>query len=69
MKKRQYLYAISYFFTKEDGTQGNGCSQIYRPTKINTLSAFNSIIDYLKKENNFSNCVIINIMLLGKVKI
>ena len=69
MRKKQYIYAIAYIATKEDGTQLNGCSQIYRSTKINTISEFISVLNFLQKENNFSSCVIINIMPLGKKRV
>lgn len=69
MKKKQYLYAIAYWCTRKDGSQGQGCSQIYRSTKINTISEFNSVLEFLKRENNLLNCVIVNIMFLGKIKV
>ena len=68
MKKKQYLYVISYWYTDKKGRTGQGCSQISRDTKIDNLAAFNSVVDYLKETNNFSTLAICNIMLLGKVK-
>ncbi len=68
MKKKQYLYAISFWFTDNEGRTGQSCSQIIRDTKIDTLAAFDSVVAYLKEINNFSTVAICNIMLLGKVK-
>lgn len=64
MKKKQYLYAIAFF---HEG--GQGCVQIARKRKITTLEDFNDILQTIKDRNNFKNVVIINIMLLGKVKV
>ena len=30
LKKKQYLYAISYWFTDQEGRAGSGCAQIYK---------------------------------------
>jgi hypothetical protein len=68
MKKKQYLYAISFWFTDNEGRTGQSCSQIIKDTKIDNLAAFNSVVAYLKETNNFSTVAICNIMLLGKVK-
>ena len=64
--KKKYLYAISYWFTDSEGRTGQGCNQIYRDTKINTLVAFNELGTKIKEVNNFKTVVICNIMLLGK---
>jgi hypothetical protein len=69
MKKKQYLYAISFWFTDNEGRTGQSCSQITRTTKIDNLVSFNSVVTCLKETNNFSNVSICNIMLLGKVKV
>ena len=66
MKKRKYFYMISYSCTKEDGKQGDGCSQLYLSYKINTIDRFNSALEFLKVQNNLTNCVIQNIQLLGR---
>lgn len=66
MKKRKYFYVISYSCTTEDGKQGDGCSQLYLSYKINTIERFNSALDFLKVQNNLTNCVIQNISLLGR---
>lgn len=68
MKKKQYLYAISFWFTDQDGKQGQSCVQILRSAKIKSQSAFGSVVDYIKERNNLSTVVICNIMLLGKEK-
>lgn len=59
-KKRKHLYAISYCHQT-----GFGCSQIYRDKKIKTISDFNSVLELIKRENNYTNVVILNIMYLG----
>jgi hypothetical protein len=66
MKKRKYLYAISYSCTMADGRQGDGCSQLYFSRKINTQERFLAAVDFIKSENNLTNCVILNIILLGR---
>jgi hypothetical protein len=66
MKKRKYLYAISYSCTMADGRQGDGCCQLYFSNKINTQERFLAAVDFIKSENNLTSCVILNIMLLGR---
>lgn len=66
MKKKHYLYAISYSCTTTDGKQGDGCSQLYFPYKINTIERFISALETIKVNNSLTNCVILNIMLLGR---
>lgn len=66
MKKRKYFYMISYSCTKRDGKQGDGCSQLYLSYKINTIERFNSILEFLKEQNDLTTCVIQNIVLLGR---
>lgn len=67
--RKQYLYAISYWFTDKEGRTGQSCSLITRPTKINSIESFNAVSEYLINYNNFKTLVICNIMLLGKVKV
>jgi hypothetical protein len=69
MKKKQYLYAISYWCTDKEGRTGQSCSLVIRPAKINTVESFNAVSDYLINYNNFKTIAICNIMLLGKVKV
>lgn len=64
MKKKQYLYVVSYWHSN-----GQGCSQITRKTKIKTIDDFNSLLDTIQSYNNLTNIVICNIMLLGKVRV
>lgn len=64
MKKKQHLYAIAFF---HEG--GQGCVQMTRKRKIATLEDFNDVLLVIKDKNNLKNVVIINIMLLGKVKV
>lgn len=64
MKKKQYLYAIAFC---HEG--GQSCAQITRKRKIKTLEDFNDVLQTLKNRNNLKTVVIINIMLLGKVKV
>lgn len=66
MKKRKYFYMISYSCTKRDGKQGDGCSQLYLSYKINTIERFNSMLEFLKEQNDLTTCVIQNIVLLGR---
>jgi hypothetical protein len=68
-RKKQRLYAISYWFTNEDGQTGQGCVQIYRSTKINNIDAFNYTVEKIKSDNNLKTVVICNIMYLGKIKV
>jgi hypothetical protein len=67
--RKQYLYAISFWFTDNEGRSGQSCSLVTRPTKINTVESFNAVSDYLINYNNFKTIAICNIMLLGKVKV
>ncbi len=69
MKKKQYLYAISYWCTDKEGRSGQSCSLMTRPSKISTVLDFNNVSDYLREYNQFSTIAICNIMLLGKVKV
>ena len=69
LRKKQHLYAISYWFTNEAGQTGQGCAQIYRPSKIDNMVAFNYTIEKLKTDNNLKTVVICNIMHLGKVRV
>jgi hypothetical protein len=69
MKKKQYLYAISYWCTDKECRTGQSCSLVIRPTKINTVESFNAVSDYITNYNNFQTIAICNIMLLGKVKV
>jgi hypothetical protein len=69
MKKKQYLYAISFWFTDNEGRSGQSCSLITRPSKIDTINDFNNMSDYLREHNQFRTIAICNIMLLGKVKV
>ena len=69
MKRKQYLYAISYWCTDKEGRSGQSCSLITRPTKINTVNNFFDMSDYLRERNQFKTIAICNIMLLGKVKV
>lgn len=64
MKKKQYLYAIAFC---HDG--GTGCVQMTRKRKITTLEDFNDILQVIKDKNNLKKVVVMNIMLLGKVKV
>lgn len=64
MKKKQYLYAIAFCHDN-----GQGCVQMTRKRKIATLEDFNDVLQVIKDRNNLKNVVIINIMLLGKVKV
>ena len=69
-KKKKYLYAIAFWATDKEGRSSNGCAQIARPRKINTLYEFNETMSSLYSNNpQFANIVICNIMLLGKVKV
>jgi hypothetical protein len=67
--RKQYLYAISYWFTDKEGRTGQSCSLITRPAKINSIESFNAVSECLLNYNNFKTLVICNIMLLGKVKV
>ena len=64
MKKKQYLYAIAFC---HDG--GTACVQIMRKRKITTLEDFNDVLQVIKDTNNLKKVVVMNIMLLGKVKV
>ena len=64
MKKKQYLYAIAFC---HEG--GQGCVQMTRNRKITTLEDFNDVLQVIKDRNNLNHVVIMNIMLLGKVKV
>lgn len=68
MKKKQYLYAISYWCTDKEGRSGQSCSLITRPRKIKTVLDFNNMSAYLREHNQLRTIAICNIMLLGKVK-
>jgi hypothetical protein len=61
MRRKYFLYAISFFHSK-----GNGCVQLYRKKKINTLKEFYEARDFIASNNNLENVVIINIMLICK---
>lgn len=61
MRRKWYLYAISFFHKC-----GNGCVQIWRDHKINTFEEFRKVIDFIASENNLENVAIINIMLICK---
>lgn len=68
MKRKQYLYAISFWSTDSQQRTGQGCVQIIRPQKIKTLEDFNGVSNYIKETNNLTQLAICNIMLLGKVR-
>lgn len=61
MKKKWYLYAISFFHSN-----GNGCVQIWRDKKINSFEQFEDVRNFICKENNLKGVAIINIMLICK---
>lgn len=61
MSRNSYLYNVSYFHSC-----GNGCSQIIRKSKIDSLEKFNELRRYIEKENNLKNVVIINYQLIDK---
>ena len=61
MKKKWYLYSISFFHSN-----GNGCVQIWRDEKINSFEQFEIVRDFICKKNNLENVAIINIMLICK---
>ena len=61
MNKYHYLYNVAYFHSL-----GNGCSQIYMKSKINSLAEFNGLREYIEKTNNLKNVVIINYQLISK---
>ena len=61
MSKKMYLYAISFFHK-----YGNGCVQIFRYRKINSLKEFDDVRKFIASENKLENVAIINIMLIGK---
>lgn len=63
MKTKRYLYAISFFHS-----QGNGCAQIWRSKKINSLEDFEDVRKRIGEENNLKSVAIINIMLICKGK-
>lgn len=64
MKKKKYLYLVSYFHR-----WGNGSSQLYRRKKINNLKEFDEVRNFIEQSNNLENVAIINIMLLGKERL
>ena len=59
-KKKRYLYNVAYFHSN-----GNGCSQIIRNTKINSLQEFDSVRQFIEEHNNLSSVVIINYQLIA----
>lgn len=66
MKKRFYLYAVSYYYVKDNGKKsGYGCMQIKRSKKINTFSDFDSVRNLIISENRFEDIIILNIMFIG----
>jgi hypothetical protein len=69
LKKKQYLYAISIWCADNEGRQGQRCILITRPTKINSIAAFNSVTEYIIEHNNLRSMAICNIMLLGKERV
>lgn len=64
MKKKKYLYLVSYFHR-----MGNGSSQICRRKKINNLKELDEVRNFIEQSNNLENVAIINIMLLGKERL
>jgi hypothetical protein len=64
MKKKKYLYLVSYFHQ-----MGSGSAQLYRRKKINNLKEFNEVRNFIEQSNNLENVAIINIMLLGKERL
>jgi hypothetical protein len=62
--RKQYLYVISYWHSN-----GQGCAQITRSTKIKTIEDFNGVLKHIEAYNGLKNVIICNIMLLGKVKV
>jgi hypothetical protein len=64
MRKRAYVYNISYFHSN-----GNGCSQLIRTNKINSLHEFNKVRSYLEETNNLKSVAIINYQLICKTYI
>ena len=61
MRKYRYLYNVAYFHSL-----GNGSSQIYRKSKINSLAEFSKLREYIEQTNNLKNVVIINYQLISK---
>lgn len=61
MRKRAYLYNISFFHSN-----GNGCSQLIRTNKINSLQEFDKVRLYLEETNNLKGVAIINYQLICK---
>lgn len=59
--EKVYLYAISFFHST-----GNGCVQIMRTKKINSLEEYNSVRQFIEKDNNLKNVAIINYQLICK---
>lgn len=61
MEEEYYVYNVSYFHSC-----GNGASQLMLKSKINSITAFNSVRIDIEQRNNLKNVVIINFQLIGR---
>lgn len=64
MKRKKYLYHISFFFEYGGATS----VLLARDHKINSVTDYREVEEYLKERNNLDKIVIFNINLLGKVR-
>lgn len=64
MKRKKYLYLISFFYDNS----GAASVLLTRNYKINSIADYREVEEYLKKRNNMNKIVIFNINLLGKVR-
>ena len=66
MNKLKYVYHVVYYFGKDDGTTGIGATTIYRATKLDTQEEVEDITDFIAKNNELAQVVILNFILLNR---
>lgn len=66
-KKLPYQYHVVYTFKKATGETGNGSMTINRYKAVESADDVTSMLDFVKKENDFEEAVITNFMRLKRV--
>lgn len=64
----EYAYFVSYFFEQEDTKTGHGRITLTTDQLITNAERVNEVEKHINKLNDFKKCVIINFVLLGKIR-
>lgn len=59
-----YSYHVAYNFGKEDRSSGMGAMNVKRSRRITSTDEVKNVREFIEKENNFKDVVIINWILL-----